>query len=420
MRIVSVLVSAALVALPTAASAEFIRNFPTTNLSSGSPIVVTETSIFVPDTGNRDRLCVSFRDVSNKPASSARITFKVDDLLGQPVRESVLNRNGSFAPGVLIEGKMSVLGGNSDSYDNCVNITDPSVKASRLTVDVTSVTFMDGTTWTKGQSFVRAYDQGGNPVTQTVVNGTGGYIPGQGYQQPIYAQPYAPQSQSYVPQSQNYMPAPQTYVPQQQMYAPPSQTYVPQQQYGTSSRPYALVGFQVRNGNAVDWLDPIYAPIGPDLSLQNPVLGQGAGGAGGNIAVYQPAGYVLTGIDLYRGVYDGQEAALGMKLYWNRLTPGGDRRKSRRLAGLERDDQQIRADRTGESSARRSRDVHLERQHRARHACRRPHVRPRRFDRDLDAALALTRTPRRSRPRAADADCPTPCRRRTLRATERQ
>lgn len=170
MRIRPFLLTVALLALPSASLADYINNFPTTNLSANAPVVITQSSIFVPKppTGT-DRICVSFRNVSNKTASSVRVTFKVDDALGQPLREAVLNRNGEFSPGIAIEGKMDSLGGNADSFNNCVHIRESAVAASRVTLDVTEVGFADGTTWKKGDSFTRVYDRSGDKVASTTV-----------------------------------------------------------------------------------------------------------------------------------------------------------------------------------------------------------------------------------------------------------
>ena len=97
---------------PSAASAQFITDIPWTNLSNRSPILLIGSSTFNNGDGTV-RLCVSFRNVSNKTATGARITFELDDLFGHPLREAILDRSGSFAPGIAIEGKMDALGGNS-------------------------------------------------------------------------------------------------------------------------------------------------------------------------------------------------------------------------------------------------------------------------------------------------------------------
>jgi hypothetical protein len=107
---------------------------------------------------------VSFRNVSAKPASEIDFTFRFDDMLGNPLREAILHRTGSFGPGILIEGKMSVLGGSPDSFNNCVNIQGTSLKPSLEIVDETGVVFEDGTTWKKGMPFVAAFSRAGTKL----------------------------------------------------------------------------------------------------------------------------------------------------------------------------------------------------------------------------------------------------------------
>ena len=165
---IAMLVCASLLA-PCAASAEFDNSVPWRNLSGGSPIVLTRTSTFFNSNGTI-RLCVSFRNVSNKAASRVRVTFEFDDSFDRSMRDAVLERSGSFGPGILIEGKMDLLGGNQDSFNNCVdNVAGTNSKPTIEKIDVTDVIFEDGTRWKKGEAFVRAFDNGGNRVVATPV-----------------------------------------------------------------------------------------------------------------------------------------------------------------------------------------------------------------------------------------------------------
>jgi hypothetical protein len=94
-----------------------------------------------------------------------RVTFEFDDSFDRPMRDAVLERSGSFGPGILIEGKMDVLGGNSDSFNNCVDrVAGTNSKPTIEKIDVTDVIFEDGTRWKKGEAFVRAFDNGGGRV----------------------------------------------------------------------------------------------------------------------------------------------------------------------------------------------------------------------------------------------------------------
>lgn len=161
----------ALLVAPAAASAEFDNTVPWRNLSTNAPLVITRTSTWFNSDGTI-RLCVNFRNVSNKAASRARITFEFDDSFDRPLRDAVLERSGSFGPGILIEGKMDVLGGNTDSFNNCVDrVQGTSIKPRIEKIDVTDVIFEDGTRWKKGEPFVRAFDNGGNRVIATTTPG---------------------------------------------------------------------------------------------------------------------------------------------------------------------------------------------------------------------------------------------------------
>ena len=172
---------AAVIAAPTAASAEFDNTIPVRNLTGTAPMAVTQTSVFFPQPPNGTvRVCLSFRNLSAKPAAEVEFTFRFDDMLGGPLREAVLHRTGSFGPGILIEGKMSDLGGNPDSFNNCVNIQGTSIKPSLEIVDERAVVFEDGTTWKKGDPFVAAFTRSGTKLaTAQNVGGTtpGGPVP---------------------------------------------------------------------------------------------------------------------------------------------------------------------------------------------------------------------------------------------------
>jgi hypothetical protein len=167
----AMLVCASLLA-PSAASADFDNTVPWRNLSGNSPIVLTRSSVFF-NTDGTVRLCVNFRNVSNKAASRVRVTFEFDDSFDRSMRDAVLPRSGSFGPGILIEGAMSVFGATGDALNNCVDrVAGTTTKPTIEKIDVTDVIFEDGTRWKKGDSFVRAFDNGGNRVIATPVGPT--------------------------------------------------------------------------------------------------------------------------------------------------------------------------------------------------------------------------------------------------------
>lgn len=182
MRFLSTAVSLALVlAVSTPARADFVT-IPTKQLTIGSPVFITATSVFVdPNNSNTFRACVSFRNVTQKPESEVDFTFRFDDLLGNPIAEQILPRSGSFGPGIVIEGKMSALSGNSDSFNNCVNVPLTSLKPSRESIGVTRVRFEDGTEWKKGDPLPGATPKPNDRNTEATVTingatGNGGTI----------------------------------------------------------------------------------------------------------------------------------------------------------------------------------------------------------------------------------------------------
>jgi hypothetical protein len=161
----------ALLLAPAPAAAEFDNTVPWRNLSANAPVVVTRTSTWF-NSDSTIRLCVNFRNVSNKAASRVRVTFEFDDSFDRPMRDAVLERSGSFGPGILIEGKMDLLGGNSDSFNNCVDrVSGTNSKPTIEKIDVTDVIFEDGTRWRKGEPWVRAFDNGGGRVIATPTGG---------------------------------------------------------------------------------------------------------------------------------------------------------------------------------------------------------------------------------------------------------
>jgi hypothetical protein len=176
------LLLAAIVLAPTTARAQFDNSIPVRNLTAAAPMVVTQTSVFFLNTG-KVRVCVSFRNVAAKAAAEVDFTFQFNDTLGSPMREAILHRTGSFGPGILIEGKMTDLGGSPDSFNNCAIIEGAAMKPSLEIVDETAVVFEDGTTWKKGAPFVAAFTRAGTKLAgggQAVGGTTPGAAPAAG------------------------------------------------------------------------------------------------------------------------------------------------------------------------------------------------------------------------------------------------
>jgi hypothetical protein len=185
MRFVGTLACFAFVISTTAsarADIQFIK-LPTQTFSTKTPIHITETSVFADTTNNSTfRACVSFTNVATKPASLVTFTFRFNDAIGDELVAGVLQRPGTFGPGIEIAGKMSLLGGNSDSLNNCITLTQPNVVPSSEIVRVTEVRFEDGTVWKLGDPMPGAQPVpepggggGGNNGNATVnINGATG------------------------------------------------------------------------------------------------------------------------------------------------------------------------------------------------------------------------------------------------------
>jgi hypothetical protein len=151
MRFVGALACFAFVISTTASARADFVTIPSKQTTTGSPIFITQTSVFVdPNNSSSFRACVSFKNIAPKPANFVTFTFRFDDMLGNPIAEQLLHRTGSFGPGIVIEGKMTALGGNSDSFNNCVNVSMTSIQPRLETIGVTEVRFEDGTSWKKG------------------------------------------------------------------------------------------------------------------------------------------------------------------------------------------------------------------------------------------------------------------------------
>jgi hypothetical protein len=145
--------------------------------AGAAPVSITDSSLFSDASlGNQVRACVSFKNTTQKPIRVVEFTFRFDDLLGSPLVEGILQRQGSFGPGIVIEGKMNVLGGNSDSFNNCKLINGTTLTPVLETIGVSAVRFEDGTTWKKGDPLpgVASSLVPGAPAPIVNVNGASG------------------------------------------------------------------------------------------------------------------------------------------------------------------------------------------------------------------------------------------------------
>jgi hypothetical protein len=85
----------------------------------------------------------------------------------------------------------------------------------------------------------------------------------------------------------------------------------------------ALAGLKVRHGDVIDGLTPIFAEIFPDLKVGSTTEAPLIGGTGGKETLLEHPGYLVTGVDVYRGDYFGRVEAVQLQVTWQRLTPQG-------------------------------------------------------------------------------------------------
>src|SRR5947209_18705034 len=85
----------------------------------------------------------------------------------------------------------------------------------------------------------------------------------------------------------------------------------------------ALTGLKVRHGDVIDGLTPIFAEISPDLKVGKRSEAPSIGGTGGDETSLEHDGYLLTGVDVYRGDYYGRTEVVQLQVTWQRLTPQG-------------------------------------------------------------------------------------------------
>ncbi len=111
-----------------------------------------------------------------------------------------------------------------------------------------------------------------------------------------------------------------------------------------------LVAVQVKYGDIIDAITPVFAELAPDLSVKNKVMGNQYGGESGDAVLLEQEGYVITGIDVYRGTYFGKKEIIHIQIIWHRLT----------LLGIDSIDKII-SEKLGSGNF--AEDVHLEQLH---------------------------------------------------------
>lgn len=90
-----------------------------------------------------------------------------------------------------------------------------------------------------------------------------------------------------------------------------------------ASSTLALAGLKVRHGDVIDALTPIFAEIDANMNIKSQPEASDIGGEGGAETVLLKPGYLVTGINLRRGMYFGRDEVIHLELIWQKLTPNG-------------------------------------------------------------------------------------------------
>jgi hypothetical protein len=90
------------------------------------------------------------------------------------------------------------------------------------------------------------------------------------------------------------------------------------------NRTLALVALKVSAGDVIDSIIPIFNEITPDLKVKDKSIeGEKVGGNGGGAILLEQKGYIITGIDVYRGNYFGRVEVIQIQVIWHKLTTQG-------------------------------------------------------------------------------------------------
>ena len=120
---------------------------------SAAPVTVTSTGGYVwrkngAEVGAENE-CVSFRNGGAATATNVRFAFAYLDGSGHVLGTDTFDREGTFAPGVTVEGGPGAAGLDLRRQKNCRPFTAPWGTAA-VRVAVARVAFADGTTWERG------------------------------------------------------------------------------------------------------------------------------------------------------------------------------------------------------------------------------------------------------------------------------
>lgn len=168
----------AFVATPTAVMAQQ-RHIPNNLLTTNAqdPLSISNVVLGADVSRQSLRVCFSFINLTSKNVASARFHFALLDQFNQQLLSGNLTRNAdsgsSFAPGQTVEPPDTTAAGYSDTNNgsqSCwlIPVTNPAAlqsangqQISGLSINVLALSFADGSVWTPGQTFTRAFNRNG-------------------------------------------------------------------------------------------------------------------------------------------------------------------------------------------------------------------------------------------------------------------
>lgn len=130
-------------------------------VTDSAPVAITNAGVRAAvDRSNTAtmQLCATFRTVTNKVASSVKINYAFSDASRNAVNADWVRADGTFTPPILIENKCWAFG-----YPGEATVR----RMKNVVVYVSEVHFTDGSSWTSGQQYVKAFDAGGSAVAGT-------------------------------------------------------------------------------------------------------------------------------------------------------------------------------------------------------------------------------------------------------------
>jgi hypothetical protein len=166
-RLARVFALAVFLALPQPASAQMVNATQFTQFDRNDPLAVSNVSMG-PATASSLRVCFAFRNLTSKDVTSAQFHFVIQDQFGADRLSAnfIRNANGVFPSGSITSppnvgpGFTDTNSGSQSCWTMPATLNDLNglSNGSKIVVTVTGVAFADGSRWTRGATFPRAFN----------------------------------------------------------------------------------------------------------------------------------------------------------------------------------------------------------------------------------------------------------------------